>query len=215
MPWLLTIALAGLGTAVFLSYVVAKWEYELEELSKEVPKKPGRKIEPPKVGKYIALQSIFTGFSFALFIAGKLPRDLGLLFIAFVLLFLLALTLLISQPLVFQLAPKFSGKMAIGFARAMTIVSGLVTSQLTVVALKPDAGPLFGILMLFASLGVIFYAVFVALTSAYEEGYYQLSSAFTSSSISGFRIIPISTACLRMYSGNSSPKNALTPLPGR
>jgi len=80
--------------------------------------------------------------------------------------------LMVSRPLVFQLAPRFKGKMAIGFARAMTIASGTITLQLVVVALKPTTSPLVGIVMLFVSLGAIFYAAFISLTSAYEEGYY-------------------------------------------
>ena len=54
----------------------------------------------------------------------------------------------------------------------MTVVSGMISLLLAVSALKPDVSPLFGILLLLISLGAIFYAVFVALTSAYEEGYY-------------------------------------------
>ncbi len=62
--------------------------------------------------------------------------------------------------------------MTLGFARAMTSVSGMITLQMTVVALKPNASPLFGIGLIFLSLAAVFYAVFTALTSAYEEGYY-------------------------------------------
>ncbi len=172
MTWLRFLMLACLGTTVLLAYLVSKREYELEELSKEAPEKHGRRIEPPRVGKYIALQSIFVGLSFALILTGELPGDSGFVLIALIQLFLLALTLLTSRPIVFQLAPKFRGKMALGFARAMTVVSAMITLQLAVVALKPNASPLVGILLLLASLGAVFYAAFIALTSAYEEGYY-------------------------------------------
>ena len=94
------------------------------------------------------------------------------LYMVFFSLFLLALTLLTSRPIVFQLAPKFRGKMALGFARVMTVVSAMITLQLAVVALKPNASPLVGILLLLASLGAVFYAAFIALTSTYEESYY-------------------------------------------
>ena len=172
MNWLVILLLVCLGTTILLAYLAAKHGYELEELSKEAPEKPGREIEPPGVGKYIALQSAFAGLSIALLIAGKLPRETGFLLIALLQPFLLALTLLTSRPFVFQLAPKFRGKMALGFARTMTSVSGMITLQMTAVALKPNASPLVGIGVIFLSLGAIFYAVFTALTSAYEEGYY-------------------------------------------
>jgi len=172
MPWLMAVIILGLGMTVLITYLVAKREYEVEELSEKAPEKPERIIEPLKVGRYIAVQSVFVSLSFVLLLTGKLPRDSDMAFIALIQLFLLALTVLVSQPLVFQLAPSFKGKMAVGFARAMTIVSTMVTLQLSLVALKPNASPLLAVLLLFVSLGAIFYAAFVALTSAYEEGYY-------------------------------------------
>ncbi|NJE54687.1 SdpI family protein [Thermococcus sp. 21S9] len=172
MAGLFVVLLLGLGGTLALAYLTAKREYELEELSTEAPEKPGSGIEPPKVGKHITLQLIFTGVSFTLILTGEVPRDLGILLVASLQLFLLALTVLVSRPLVFQLAPKFKGKMALGFARAMTIVSAMVALQLVVVALKPRASPLLVVLLPLVSLGAIFYAVFIALTSAYEEGYY-------------------------------------------
>ncbi|MCD6372954.1 MAG: hypothetical protein J7L37_05350, partial [Thermococcus sp.] len=114
---------------------------------------------------------VFVGLSLVLLINGKLPdREISILI--FVQLFILGLTLLASRPIVFQLAPKFKGKMALGFAKAMTVVSGMISLLLAVSALKPDVSPLFVVLLLLISLGAVFYAVFVALTSAYEEGYY-------------------------------------------
>ncbi|WP_173866217.1 hypothetical protein [Thermococcus henrietii] len=172
MAGLFAVLLLGLGGTLVLAYLTAKREYELEELSKEAPKKPGRSIESPRVGKYLILQLMFTGVSFALILTGEVPRDPGILLVASIQLFLLALTALVSRPLVFQLAPKFRGKMALGFARAMTVVSAMVALQLAVVALSPKASPLLLILMLLVSLGAVFYAAFVSLTSAYEEGYY-------------------------------------------
>ncbi|NJE61516.1 SdpI family protein [Thermococcus sp. 21S7] len=172
MPWPFAVIIAGLGGTLLLAYLTAKREYELEELSKEAPEKPGRRIEPPRVGKYITLQAFFAGLSFVLLLAGKLPRDPGVVLIAILQLFLLALTVFVSRPLVFQLAPKFNGKMALGFARAMAAVSAMVVLQLAVAALNPKASPLLVILMLLISLGAVFYAAFTALTSAYEEGYY-------------------------------------------
>ena len=168
MSWLMAFLLLSSGTTMLFAYLVAKREYELEELSEKAPGKPGKAIEPPKVGKYIILQLMLLALSFALILAGKLPRDSGFPIIALLQLFLPALTLLVSRPLVFQLAPRFKGKMAIGFARAMTIASGTITLQLVVVALKPNASPLVGIIMLFVSLGAIFYAVLTSLISAHE-----------------------------------------------
>ncbi|WP_206205117.1 SdpI family protein [Thermococcus sp. 9N3] len=172
MPWLMAVVALGLGVTVLLAYLVAKREYELEELSKEASEKPGRRIEPPRVGKYLILQLMFAGVSFTLILTGEVPRDPGILLVASIQLFLLALTVLVSRPLVFQLAPKFKGKMALGFARAMTVVSAMVALQLAVAALKPGTSPLLVVLMLLVSLGAVFYAAFVSLTSAYEEGYY-------------------------------------------
>ncbi|WP_297074061.1 SdpI family protein [Thermococcus sp.] len=172
MNWLMFLLFICLGTTVVLAYLVAKREYELEESLKEAPEKPGRKIEPPRVGKHIALQSVFTSLSFALILTGELQGDSGFVLIVLAQSFLLALTVLTSRPLVFQLAPKFRGEMALGFARAMTVISAMMTLQLAVVALKPNASPLVGILLLLVSLGAVFYAAFIALTSTYEEGYY-------------------------------------------
>ncbi|MEO2151754.1 MAG: hypothetical protein ABGW50_03770 [Thermococcus sp.] len=172
MAGLFAVLILGLGGTLVLAYLAAKREYELEELSQEVPEKPGRRIEPPRVGKYLILQLIFASISLALVLTGKIPRDTGILLVASLQLFLLALTVFVSRPLVFQLAPKFMGKMALGFARAMTVVSGMISLLLVVSALKGNTNPMFGILPLLISLGAIFYAVFIALTSAYEEGYY-------------------------------------------
>ncbi|WP_245608270.1 SdpI family protein [Thermococcus guaymasensis] len=172
MASLFAVVILGLGGTLVLAYFTAKREYELEELSTEAPEKPGRRIEPPKVGNYIALQLIFAGISFALILTEKVARDSGIILIASLQLFLLTLTVLFSRPIVLQLAPKFQGKMALGFARAMTAVSAMMTLQLVVVALNPKPSPLLAVLLLFVSLGTIFYAVFIALTSAYEEGYY-------------------------------------------
>ncbi|GAB6136259.1 SdpI family protein [Thermococcus prieurii] len=172
MPWLMAVIVLGLGVTVLLAYLVAKREYELEELSEEAPEKPGRRIEPPSVRKHITLQLMFAGVSFALILTGEVPRDPGIILVASIQLFLLALTVLVSRPLVFQLAPKFKGEMAFGFARAMTVVSAMIALQLAVVALSPKASPLLVVLMLLVSLGAVFYAAFVSLTSAYEEGYY-------------------------------------------
>ncbi len=62
--------------------------------------------------------------------------------------------------------------MAKRFAKALTLVSGLTTAEIAPVALGYEPGPLGVVLLLLASLGVIFYAAFIALTRAYEEGYY-------------------------------------------
>ncbi|WP_297506199.1 hypothetical protein [Thermococcus sp.] len=169
--WLMIALLAGLGITLFLAYSIARHEYELEELSKSAPDKPGRRIEPPKVEKYVVLQLTFLTVSLVLFVE-RLGEGSGVEMMVVVQLFLLVLTIFASQPVVFQLAPKFRGKMAVGFAGAITIVSGTMTLQLAVMALKPNMSPLTGILLLFVSLGSIFYAVFISLTSAYEEGYY-------------------------------------------
>ncbi len=171
MPWLMAVLLSCFGVIIPVTYLVAKREYELEELSEEAPEKPERKIRPPRVGKYLALQTVFVGLSLVLLINGKLPdREISILI--FVQLFILGLTLLASRPIVFQLAPKFKGKMALGFAKAMTVVSGMISLLLAVSALKGNTNPLFVVLLLLISLGAVFYAAFVALTSAYEEGYY-------------------------------------------
>jgi len=171
MPWLMAVLLSCFGVIIPVTYLVAKREYELEELSEEAPEKPERRIRPPRVGKYLALQTVFVGLSLALLINGKLPdREISILI--FVQLFILGLTLLASKPIVFQLAPKFKGKMALGFAKAMTVVSGMISLLLAVSALKGNTNSLFVVLIPLISLGAVFYAAFVVLTSAYEEGYY-------------------------------------------
>lgn len=109
MPWLMAVLLSCFGVIIPVTYLVAKREYELEELSEEAPEKPERRIRPPRVGKYLALQTVFVGLSLVLLINEKLPdREISILI--FVQLFILGLTLLASRPIVFQLAPKFRGK---------------------------------------------------------------------------------------------------------
>ncbi|NJE05807.1 hypothetical protein E3E36_06550 [Thermococcus sp. M36] len=169
--WLVAVLLLGLGTTTLLAYLAAKREYAIEEFSKEAPKGSGRKIEPPNIKTYIVLQAAFLGV-FALFSAmGNVSRETSPI-IGGALILLLALTFLTSRPLVFQLAPSFSGVMARKFAGALTLVSGLITAETTLVALDYEPGPLGVVLLLMTSLGVIFYAAFIALTGAYEEGYY-------------------------------------------
>lgn len=169
--WLAVFLLLGLGTTMLFAYLTAKREYELEELSTKAPEKPGRMIEPPNLKVYIGLQAAFLGF-FALSSARGSVSNETTLVIGGALLLFLALTVLFSRPLVFQLAPGFSGIMARKFARALTLVSGLITAEITLAALGYEPGPLGVVLLLTTSLGVIFYAAFIALTGAYEEGYY-------------------------------------------
>ncbi|ACJ17419.1 hypothetical membrane protein, conserved [Thermococcus onnurineus NA1] len=140
MAWLAVVIVLGLGGTVLIAYLVAKREYELEELSEEVPEKPRRRIEPPKVRKCVVLQSAFVGISLALLFTGKLPREAGIAVIVFTQLFLLALTVLFSRPLVFQLAPNFKGKMALGFARALTVVSAVITLWLFLIVTGYEPG---------------------------------------------------------------------------
>ncbi|KUH32503.1 hypothetical protein APY94_09395 [Thermococcus celericrescens] len=169
--WLAVVLLLGLGTTMLFAYRTAKREYELEELSKEAPKGPGRKIEPPDLKAYIGLQAAFLGI-FALFSTmGSVSKETTLI-LGGALPLLLALTVLASRPLVFQLAPGFAGIMARKFARALTLVSGLITAEVALAALGYEPGPLGIVFILIISLGVIFYAAFTALTGAYEEGYY-------------------------------------------
>jgi len=82
------------------------------------------------------------------------------------------LTALSSRPHLFQLAPNFKEKMALGFARTMTVVSGMITTELAVSVLYPHAGPLIVLMLLLIFPGVVFYAIFTSLVSAYEEGHY-------------------------------------------
>ncbi|WP_367884011.1 hypothetical protein [Thermococcus sp. JCM 11816] len=155
---------------LIIGYVVARREYELEDISREAPEKPTKSIEPPKLGKYLAAQLVFA-FILVL-MSPKLPRDMAIVFGSVMTLFI-ALTLLASRPLVFQLAPpKFSGGiMARGFAKAITLVSALLTFEafLAWIGFEND---LLGILLFPIFLLVIFYIAYVMLTSAYEEGYY-------------------------------------------
>ena len=169
--WLAILLLLGLGTTMLFAYRTAKREYELAELSKEAPKNPERRIEPPTLKTYIGLQAIFLGI-FVLFSAAGSASNETTLVLGGALFLLLALTVLASRPLVFQLAPGFSGIMARKFARALTLVSGLITVEIALAALGYEPGPLGVVLLLMTSLGVIFYAAFIALTGAYEEGYY-------------------------------------------
>ncbi len=169
--WLAVLLLLSIGTTVLFAYLTAKREYELEELSEKAPEKPGKVIKPPNLKKYIALQTAFLAIFTGLCIAGRVPRETAIV-LGGALILLLALTFLVSRPLVFQLAPKFKGKMAMSFARALTLVSGLTTAEMALAALGYEPGPLGVVLLLMTSLGVIFYAAFIALTGAYEEGYY-------------------------------------------
>ncbi|WP_297089801.1 hypothetical protein [Thermococcus sp.] len=168
--WLVAVLLLGLGTTTLLAYLAAKREYELGELSEEAPKRPGRRIEPPNLKAYIVLQAMFLGIFVLSSTAGDVSRE-STLILGGALILLLALTVLASRPLVFQLAPRFSGIMARKFAGALTLVSGLITAEIALTALGYEPGPLGAVLLPVISLGVIFYAAFIALRGAYEEGY--------------------------------------------
>ncbi|BAD86110.1 hypothetical membrane protein, conserved, flame shift [Thermococcus kodakarensis KOD1] len=147
---------------------MARREYELEDISREAPEKPTKSIEPPKLGKHLAAQLVFA--LLLVLMSPKLPRDMAIVLGSVMALFI-ALTLLASRPLVFQLAPKFSGIMARGFAKAITLVSALLTFE-AFLAWMGFEDDVLGILLLPISLLVIFYAAYVMLTSAYREGYY-------------------------------------------
>ncbi len=181
---LLGVAIKGVSTNVFVLLMVslvmgvvsaglfmAKREYELEELPEKAPEKPGKVIKPPDLKKYITLQTAFLAIFTGLCITGRVPRETAIV-LGGALILLLALTFLVSRPLVFQLAPKFKGVMAKRFAKALTLVSGLTTTEVALATLGYETGPLGVVLLLMTSLGVIFYAAFIALTGAYEEGYY-------------------------------------------
>ncbi|NJE11234.1 SdpI family protein [Thermococcus sp. MAR1] len=170
-PRLAALLLLGIGTTMLLAYLTAKREYELEEFSEKAPEKPGKVIKPPDLKKYIALQAAFLAIFTGLCIAGRVPQETAIV-LGGALILLLALTFLVSRPLVFQLAPKFKGVMAKRFAKALTLVSGLMTAEIALAALGYEPGPLGVVLLIMASLGVIFYATFIALAGAYEEGYY-------------------------------------------
>lgn len=160
--------IGGVALVLVIGYVVARREYELDDISREAPEKPTKSIEPPKLGKYLAAQLVFAFILVLMF--PKLPRAMAIVFGSAMALFI-ALTLLASRPLVFQLAPKFSGIMSRGFAKALTLVSALLTlgAFLVWMGFEDD---LLGVLLFPIFLLVIFYAAYVMLTSAYEEGYY-------------------------------------------
>ncbi|MBP1911470.1 hypothetical protein [Thermococcus stetteri] len=160
--------IGGVGVLLVIGYVVARREYELEDISDEAPEKPGKSIEPPRLGKYLATQLVFAFL--LLLMSPELPRDVTVVLGSVMALFI-ALTLLASRPLVFQLAPKFSGIMARGLAKALTLVSAFITFEAFLVW-RGFEGDLLGILLIPIALLVIFYAAYVMLTSAYGEGYY-------------------------------------------
>ncbi|ASJ03723.1 hypothetical protein A3L09_04915 [Thermococcus profundus] len=160
--------IGGVAVVLAIGYVVARREYELEDISREAPEKPGKRVEPPRLGKYLVTQ-LALAFLFLL-MSPKLPRRMTFVLGSVMALFV-ALTLLASRPLVFQLTPKFSGIMARGFAKALTLISALMTFEVFLVWMGFEDDVL-GILLLPIFLLVIFYAAYVMLTSAYEEGYY-------------------------------------------
>ncbi|WP_156471152.1 SdpI family protein [Thermococcus peptonophilus] len=160
--------IGGVAVVLAIGYVVARREYELEDISREALEKPRKSIETPRLGKYLITQLVLA-FLFLL-MSPKLPRGMAFV-LGSVMALIIGLTLLASRPLVFQLAPKFSGIMARGFAKALTLISALITFEAFLVWTGFENDVL-GILLLPIFLLVIFYAAYVMLTSAYEEGYY-------------------------------------------
>ncbi|WP_206205756.1 hypothetical protein [Thermococcus sp. Bubb.Bath] len=160
--------IGGVTVVLAIGYVVARREYELEDISREAPEKPGKSIEPPRFGKYLVAQLVLAFL--LLLMSPKLPRGMAIVLGSMMALFM-GLTLLASRPFVFQLAPKFSGIMARGFTKALTIFSALLTFGAFLVWMGFD-NDILGILLIPIFLLVIFYAAYVMLTSAYEEGYY-------------------------------------------
>ncbi|WP_461863593.1 SdpI family protein, partial [Thermococcus sp.] len=159
--------IAGLLSSVAIAYIVAKREYELEELSLEAPAGKEREIKPPNVRKHLTFQLLcLIG---VLLLSPKLPRESTLFMCALILLFI-SLTIFASRPLVFQLAPGFKGRMAEGFALSMSCASLMLLILATAEAF--NVSTLGGLFIGFLALGVLFYGVFKALVSSYEEGYY-------------------------------------------
>ena len=167
MAYLWGILIAGLLSSVAIAYIVAKREYELEELSLEAPAGKEREIKPPNVRKHLAFQLLcLIG---VLLLSPKLQRESTLFMCALILLFI-SLTIFASRPLVFQLAPGFKGRMAEGFALSMSCASLMLLILATAEAF--NVSTLGGLFIGFLALGVLFYGVFKALVSSYEEGYY-------------------------------------------
>ncbi|NJD98995.1 SdpI family protein [Thermococcus sp. LS1] len=167
MFYLWGLLLVGLLSSVAIAYLVAKREYELEELSVEAPEGKGREIKPPDVRRHLAFQAICLLGVLAL--SPRLPEG-SVAFFSILIAVFMALTAFASRPLVFQLAPSFKGKMARGFAFSMSVAS----LMLLILALGAafNVGVLGGLLLTFLCLTILAYGVFKALVSAYEEGYY-------------------------------------------
>ena len=166
---LMMVMLAGISV-ILLSYLIAKKAYELDEMGQPAPESPGKRIEAPKPGGHLAYQLVL--IASLIFLAvhrGKFPE---VAFLAGIMTFFLFLTALFTRPLVFQLAPEFKGKMARGFALALSTTSTLLFLFGLIEVLNTSLSPLWGVALTFLSLAVIFWAVFKSLVSAYEEGYY-------------------------------------------
>ncbi|GAB6102862.1 hypothetical protein JCM16138_20850 [Thermococcus atlanticus] len=167
---LMAVMLAGISVILLLSYIIARRAYEFDEMGQPAPESPGRRIEAPKLGGHLAYQlALITSLIFLAVRKGKFSE---VAFLAGIMAFLLFLTALFTRPLVFQLAPEFKGKMAGGFALALSIISTLLFLFGIIEALNASLSPLWGVALTFLSLAVIFCAVFKSLVSAYEEGYY-------------------------------------------
>ncbi|WP_456396039.1 SdpI family protein [Thermococcus sp.] len=163
---LMVVMLAGISVVLLLSYIIARRAYELDEMGQPTPEMPGA----PKPGGHLAYQlALIASLIFLAVHRGKLPE---VAFLAGIMTFLLFLTALFTRPLVFQLAPGFKGKMAGGFAPALSTISTLLFLFGIIEALNASLSPLWGVALTFISLAVIFWAVFKSLVSAYEEGYY-------------------------------------------
>lgn len=167
---LMAVMLAGISATLLLSYIIARRAYELDEMSQPAPEKPGKKIEAPKLRGHLIYQLVLIALLILAGIGSGKLHDVG--FLAGIMAFLLFLTALFTRPLVFQLAPEFRGRMAGGFALALSTISTLLFLFGLIIALNISLSPLWGIALTFLSLAVIFWAVFKSLVSTYEEGYY-------------------------------------------
>ncbi|NJE42834.1 SdpI family protein [Thermococcus sp. GR6] len=160
--WLIVVLLLGITVILGVAYLLAKEAYEKEELSEEALEKPEKIIEPPDIRKYLYAQ--ITMITAYLPLLGKAPWELLL-----IMLFMLFMTFFSGKPLVLQISPRFTDKLAKASAEFMTFLTFLcfMSGVLTFFGAGTGVGVLFALI----SIPIMFIEMFRFLLRAGEEGY--------------------------------------------
>jgi len=155
--WLMAVLFLGMAVVFVVVYLLAKKTYE-----SEAPGKPERVIEPPDIRKYLYAQIIM--IMLYLPMLGRALQELLL-----IMLFMLFMTFFSGKPLVLQLSPRFTDKLARASAELMTFLTFLcfVSGAMAFFGAGTGSGILFALIII----PLMFVEMFRFLLKAGEKGY--------------------------------------------